>query len=350
VSRKPVRSSVEPLRTRHVFLDTEVYRRAGFNLHNTQFALLGDHVSAGRIVLHVTDVTLAEINRQLTESVHETASDAKRLSRDFNRLRQISGDDTPAIADIDGPSLAETAWKGFLDILLGKFGAHSILALQVPARKVFEAYFSGQPPFETRGSKEFPDAFVIEGLADYCASNGVTMYVVSGDNALRRAAGNKERLIALAGIEDVLAAATAEKTEELEPLVDDVFAAPGFDGQLTNAIAADLDFVNFVYYGTLTDGSVNRATLEEIVNVDDYRVAAFDGMTLGLILHVNTILNATVDYIDEEELRDKDADIIPTQLERSSITRANLKIYVSIDLTTLRFTETELLTKDIIVE
>ncbi len=58
---KPVRNPTEPLRTRHVFLDTEVYRRAGFNLSNTPFSLLAKQIESGRVVLHVTDITLAEI-------------------------------------------------------------------------------------------------------------------------------------------------------------------------------------------------------------------------------------------------------------------------------------------------
>lgn len=62
---KPARKPTEPLRTRHVFLDTEVYRRAGFNISNTQFALLGNEIDAGRVVLHFTDITLAEIQRRL---------------------------------------------------------------------------------------------------------------------------------------------------------------------------------------------------------------------------------------------------------------------------------------------
>ena len=44
----------------------------------------------------------------------------------------------------------------------------------------------GKPPSDERSSKEFPDAYVIEGLARYCKSDGITMYVVSGDAALRR--------------------------------------------------------------------------------------------------------------------------------------------------------------------
>lgn len=60
---KAVRNPTQPLRTRHLFLDTEVYRRAGFNISNTPFALLAKQIEEGCVALHVTDITLAEIHR-----------------------------------------------------------------------------------------------------------------------------------------------------------------------------------------------------------------------------------------------------------------------------------------------
>lgn len=349
---KPTRKPTEPLRTRHVFLDTEVYRRAGFNISNTQFALLAKEIDAGRIVVHFTDITLAEIQRQLTEEVVAKAAEAKRLARDFNRISQIAGRPNDTVREIDAQQLADAAWKGFLNTLITRLRGHSVLALDTPARIVFERYFAGLAPFEQRGSKEFPDAFVVEGIARYCTSNDISMYVVSGDAALRRAAESHAPLIPLQTLDEVLAAAATAAGEagDIEALVDEIFASPGFDDQVTAAIEADLDFVDFVYYGPLTDGNVVSTELNEIVSLDEYDVAAFDDSKIGLIIQVNATLDAKVRYFDEKELRDKDDDIIPTELETSSRIHARLKIYVSIDLRSLRFLESELLTRDIIVE
>ena len=347
---KPVRNPTEPLRTRHVFLDTEVYRRAGFNLSNTPFSLLAKQIESGRVVLHVTDITLAEIQRQLAESALVMAAEAKRLARDFNRISQLTGEVSITVSNVDGPALGERAWAGFIDALVKRFRSHSILALEIPARTVFDRYFAGTAPFDHRGSKEFPDAFVVEGLARYCKNNEISMYVVSGDAALRKAAGERETLIPLETIEDILAAATAEAGGDLEAIADEIFAAPGFDDQLTEALRADLDFVDFAYYGSLSDVSVLGAELDEIVSVDGYDVAAFDDAKIGLILLAITILAVQLRDLYETELRDKDDDIIPTVLETWAHTHARLKIYVSIDLGTLRFTESELLTRDVMVE
>jgi hypothetical protein len=347
---KPVRNPTEPLRTRHVFLDTEVYRRAAFNISNTPFALLAKQIEDGRVVLHTTDITLTEIHRQLKETAVAMAAEAKRLVRDFNRIAQLTGEDNVTVRDVDGSALGEKAWAGFVDVLVKRFRSHSVLALEVPARIVFDRYFDGRPPFDHRGSKEFPDAFIVEALARYCNSNEISMYVVSGDAALRKAAGEHDTLLPLETLEDVLAAATAEGGGDLEAIVDEIFAAPGFDEQLIEAIETDLDFVDFVYYGSLSDVSVLGAKLDEIVSVDGYDVAAFDDTKIGLILHANSILAARLRFVDETELRDEDDDVTPIELETWVHTHARLKIYVSIDLRTLRFMETELLTRDVIVE
>ena len=347
---KPVRNPTEPLRTRHVFLDTEVYRRAGFNISNTPFALLATKIEDGRIILHTTDITLAEIQRQLKEAAHAAAAEAKRLTRDFNRIAQLTGEDNVTVRDVDGPALGERAWAGFIDALVKRLRSQTVPALEIPARAVFDRYFAGTPPFDRRGSKEFPDAFVVEALARYCNNNDVSMYVVSGDVALRKAAAERDALLPLERIEDILAAATAEAGGDLEAIADDIFAAPGFDDQLTAAIQADLDFVDFTYYGSLSDVSILGGELDEVISVDGYDVAAFDDTKIGLILQANTILTVRLHYVDETELRDKDDDIIPTESETSVHTHARLKVYVSIDLRTLRFMETELLTRDLIVE
>lgn len=347
---KPTRKPTEPLRTRHVFLDTEVYRRAGFNISNTPFTLLAKQIESGRISLHVTDITLAEIQRQLKEAALIMAAEAKRLFRDFNRIAQLTGEDNLTVNNVDGSDLSEKAWAGFADVLVKRFRSHSISALELPGRVVFDRYFAGEPPFDRRASKEFPDAFVVEALARYCKGNEISMYVVSGDAALCRAAGEHAALLPLQTIEDLLAAATAEGGDDLEAVADEIFASPGFDGQLTDAIETDLDFVDFAYYGPLAEVSVLQAKLEEIVSIDDYAVAALDEARIGLILHTNAIVDVRLRYIDQTELRDQNDDVIPTELETWVRTHAQLKIYVSIDLRTLRFIETELLTRNVIVE
>lgn len=351
MATKPVLLPTEPLQTRHVFLDTEVYRRAGFNLSNSQFALLRKLVSEGRISMHTTDITLAEIRRQLSEEVGEKVAELTRLARDFRRLDQITGGPPLSILVPHTVTYSQSAWSGFLDGLLIGLHAHSVGATQVMARLVFEDYFNGKPPFSKRGSKEFPDAFVLRALAKFCAENSVKMYVVTGDRVMRDAAAQTENLLPLETIDDVLAAAAqVDAFPGLETLVEQVFDWPGFDQQLEDAIGADMIFLDLVYYGPLTDGLAREPELAEIIEVEDYKLVAHDGDKLGLIVEVTCFVRATVEYLDADELREKDDDVLPTRLTTSTRVQARLSVFLSVDLKTMAFNESELLTKELLIE
>jgi hypothetical protein len=169
--------------------------------------------------------------------------------------------------------------------------------MRVPPRKIFEKYFAGTAPFSKRGSKEFPDAFVTEALADYCAKHQIKMYVVSGDVAFREAAAAHESLIPLVTINELLASCVAETDIDLEPIVDAIFSHPAFDDQLINALNENVPYLDGVYFGTFDDGEVRDIALDEVMAVDGYSLAAIDTDSISLIVDIPSVLRATVDYM-----------------------------------------------------
>ncbi len=236
-------------------------------------------------------------------------------------------------------------WRGFLDVVVSELSADNILAMQVPPRKIFEKYFAGEAPFSKRGSKEFPDAFVTEALADYCTKHQIKMYVVSGDIAFREAAATHPALIPLITINELLASCVAEADIDLEPIVDAIFSHPAFEDQLINALTEDVTFLDGVYFGTLDDGEVRDITLDEVMAVDGYSLAAIDTDSISLIVNVPCVLGATVDYMYfERDYSDEGPDYATTATEHLS-QHNSLKLYLRIDKDTGRFMETEMLTK-----
>ncbi|UWU12797.1 PIN domain-containing protein [Rhizobium sullae] len=344
MSSKPTRQEVRPLKTRHVFLDTEVYRRAGYNVRNSQFKVFGDYILAGKLVLHTTDITYAEVSRQIMELVSERAARLKKIAHDFQRMSQLSNA-FPKLSEVDEKELGQSLWKAFLDVIINDFNANHILAQQIPVRRIFEKYFAGAAPFAKRGSKEFPDAFMVEALADFCAENSARMYVISGDAQLRSAAGSHPALIPLGSIDDLLASCAAESDIDLEPLVDQLFEHPGFDDQLFEVLSNEAPYLEGLYFGDLTDGSVKDIWLDEILAVDGYTLAAVDDIFVSLILDVPCVLQASVDYIYEDpDVEEGDAQYVTTATDSIS-GNVHLKVYLRIDTSTARFVEKELLTK-----
>ncbi|PSS62176.1 hypothetical protein C6558_23700 [Ensifer sp. NM-2] len=349
MTSKPTRQAAQPLKTRHVFFDTEAYRRAGFNLRNSQFKTFGEYVEAGRLSLHTTDITFMEINRQIAEDVTEKTGRLNKIARDFGRMAQIAPG-MPTLPKIDEGELTRSTWRGVLDILVSEFSANHILALDVHPRKIFEKYFAEVAPFAKRGSKEFPDAFIVEALADYCSKHQMKMYVVSGDTAFRDAAASHTSLIPLASIDELLASCVAESDADIEPLVDAIFDEPYFDYQLIQTLQEQSDYLEGLYFGDLVDGTVKAIFVDEVLAVDGYTLAAIDDDSISLILEVPCILRATVGYLYVDlDVEEGDAEYVTSATE-SVRNRAHLKLYVRIDKKTTEFKEKELLTKRAIFE
>lgn len=349
VTTKPARQKAEPLRTRHVFFDTEVYRRAGFNVRNSQFSAFAKYVGAGRLSLHTTDITFAEINRQITEDAADKVSRLNKIGKDFGRISQFS-DDVPKLPEVDQNALAKSMWSGVVDVLVHDFSANHIIAMNVPPRKIFDKYFAGKAPFAKRGSKEFPDAFIVEALGDYCAKHQIKMYVVSGDAALREAAGSHSAFIPLTSIDELLAACAAEADVDLEPLAEALFGLPDFDEQLIHALNDESGYMEGIYFGTLDDGTISEIFVDEIKAIDGYTLAAIDSDSVSLILEMPCILRATINYVYvDPDVSEEDGSYV-TPATDSSRAHVELKLYVRFDRATGKFLETELLTKRAIFE
>ena len=108
--------------------------------------------------------------------------------------------------------------------------------------------------------------------------------------------------------------------------------------------------MELTYIGTLENGALRNARIKEIVAVDDYRLVSIDDGALGLILQVYIELEAELRYLDFDEMRDGDDDVIPTTLETCIRTSTHINIFVSVDTSTFTFKETELLTLDLFID
>lgn len=107
VAEKKKQKTATPLETRHVFLDTEVYNKLKHNAANRALTLLAEHIAAHRIVLHVTDINLAEIKRQIAEEVEQTRAALTRIEKDLTRWRHLDSSITQ-VPNVDASSERST--------------------------------------------------------------------------------------------------------------------------------------------------------------------------------------------------------------------------------------------------
>lgn len=346
---KPVRP--QPLETRHVFLDTQVYRRLHHNVANPALATLARHIADRALVLHITDITLLEIRRQIAEDVATKARDLATIEKSFRRWRH-SSKGLPEHASVDPVVIAADLFRHFAKAVVEDWAAIVHRAQELPASTIFADYFARNPPFDQDGSKEFPDAFMVKALEQWCASNGALLHVVTQDTAMSRAVNCSAPLRHIATLEELLSRASVQPDVDLEAVADAVVAAPGFDGALERLIEDIGDELIFDYRGDLPDAEIVGQSTEAIEAVTDYSIAWVGTKSVCMILTVVTEILVEVQYedrslamYDREDDRWFGGETASTELS----TKVPLELFVEVELDNFRVISSELLRTDYFV-
>jgi hypothetical protein len=298
-SAKQQHHPAEPLASRHVFLDTQVYRALGHNPSNPALTLLRQHINFHRVVLHTTDITLLEVKRQLCELVLKRQRELRDIEKHLARWRKSSPRLVPNITvEFDAEALSAELFREFECFLLHECNAEVHRALAIAPAVVFGTYFDRKPPFDGEFSKEFPDAFVVEALRQWCREKGDRMLVVTEDKAMTRAVSADRHLLALKDIHEVLAQAGADLGADGEVAAEAVLRKPAFESSLETALRAQMKELTYVYYGELIDGEAYEGELRSVEEVADWSVVGLSNSRVSLILNARLNVRVEVQYED----------------------------------------------------
>ena len=176
------------LKTRNVFIDTSVFVNENFGLRSAAFRPLLSLARMGSVFVKLTNVTLNEVETKIRESIHAASRELHQKRREVRVLRNFEDGRFACLFDpLDPDPLARQLWEQ-LEHELQESAVQVLDAFQVPPAHVFKSYFGGQPPFGPgRKKNEFPDAFVIRALEDWCRKERESMYVVSSDSHMQSA-------------------------------------------------------------------------------------------------------------------------------------------------------------------
>ena len=299
-SANSTQKGASALVTHHVFLDTQVYRALGHNPDSPPLLALQDHVSADRLVLHITDITLAEIERQLVDFAGEAAAVIKKAARQFGgwkkRLPKTMAGDVPSF---DQVKVAKAAFKQFRQRAQEDWRVVHHAATAVAAVDVFKDYFRRKPPFEDQGSKEFPDAFVVRSLEDWCKKNDERMYVIGADKAMAAAVQGSTVLLHMQSLPELLQSVAATESPDVIAEANALLERPELCNMLRKEIGGKIDDLIPIYVGgDLADGEVSGHELNGEIEVDDYKVLAASDQDISVLLRVTVPLKVTIDYED----------------------------------------------------
>jgi hypothetical protein len=205
----------------------------------------------------------------------------------------------PQVPTVDAAALAQAAVPAFRSTIQIEWSARTHNATAVDPRVIFEKYFHRKPPFDATKSKEFPDAFVIEALANWCKENRATMYVVTTDAAAARAAGETGVLIPVKGLQELLAIATEAETPELTSTIDEVIECQEFRDELQEYISKHFGWLGTIYSGNYIDGEIIYTGVVDDVGILKFSIISADEDTVGTIFSVRVPVDVTFQYVDE---------------------------------------------------
>ncbi len=342
------------LKTRHVFLDTEIYRRYGHNLNDkvlqTLLKLTKDQVCA----LHITDITLSEIARQIADFATEVAqavNKGNRQLKNWRAVRTLHSTPEKVPDDVDAADLAQKAVSQFNFLMTVEWKPTKHDALGIAPKDIFESYFRRDPPFDKNDSKEFPDAFVVMALDRWCERQHQKMYVVTKDKAMLRAVEQTKTLIAVPTLEDYLALRV--ENPKIIKKVERILESPAWDN-VEDTVRSQIGQLGTIYAGSLHDGEVvDHEVGNGPVELVDFDVISASDEKIELVAKVEVPVAFDVQYLDtssawwDSEEKDYYGGEKATETFEQDVT---LSLLIVIDLEDETIAEVNILTRDIHLE
>ena len=325
------------LETRNIFLDTEVFRSNGHNLNTNIMKLLGSYVADGIFVLHTTDVTLREVGRQIDAMETDLTNRANRVVKDLRRWNnryRFAHHHLPVPDPLSEPAQPSVTYGDFKWILRQDWNAHVHSAVDIPIESVLDQYFNRHAPFDKEGSKEFPDAIALLALQNWCARAQQSVYVVSKDEAVQRAADGRDHLIAIDSLEHLFALVAAAQDHDIADTISEAFDEPPLHHELQDTLSKSIGWIGVLYDGDKHDADVTVIEIVELKKIEDITVLRVDQDRVSCVAHVKLLVSAEIDYEDvSEAMWDKEdgryfgAESVVTEIQDS----VTAKIFVELE-------------------
>lgn len=197
----------QTLKTPLVFMDTEAFDKVKLKFTSFSFGLLRELHEVNRITIYLTDITLKEVEAHISEKVDQIYESIKKLKDNLSLLENF--DEYSQIFNFDKDLCLALYHRALSHFLRGGYLGNDIPIISVSEyasiTSVFNKYFSQQPPFNNGKKKyEFPDAFVIEALEQWCKKNNKLMYIISRDSDMKKACLSSNYLLSIETVDEFL--------------------------------------------------------------------------------------------------------------------------------------------------
>ncbi len=251
------------LKTRNVFLDTQVYFASGFNLRKTSLARLKELCQAKSVKLYVTDIVKSECRSHLQEAIKKAINGLRTFQRHGVILKNVRSNGLkPFFAELEEEAIQKQAWSQFEDYLFS-CGAVEVSCRDANPEEVFDLYFRGAPPFGAGKKKsEFPDAFSFWSVSHAVGDD--KCYLITGDSDGKDL--EDQRLIQIDSLEkflDLFNRAEEALTEQLAEALSN--AKNQLEREISEALEWNGAYSDVEPDAEVTEFSVENVEVEEIL-------------------------------------------------------------------------------------
>jgi hypothetical protein len=281
------------LKTKNVFLDTEVFEASNFNFSSRSLGELLRLAQADRVNVFLTNITLGEVQAHIVEKIDKASGKLKQFRNEEGRILQNVAGYEAISAKVDKPKCIDEV-KGKFQEFLENAKATVIGIESVKPEGVFRDYFDLKPPFgEGRKKEEFPDAFAQQALMDWCESNHTEMYVISANKDWHC---QKNYLIPLTKLDEFVDAAVRDEAgEEFAERILEIYQKHLH--KVEKAIKEAFEGSEF--YTSDVDGDVDEVNITTII-MDEPLVLEVNETLASISVDVEVEYVADVSYLNDD--------------------------------------------------
>lgn len=267
----------------NVFLDTEVFVEAHFDYTSRHFRAIREYSNSGLISPFLTDVTLREVRAKIREQLEAALN---------HRPAAILGNSSlPSVLALHAEIPLDVIEAELLQQLDDYLEAAESVVLPVgPAalKPVLDRYFSSMPPFGVGKRKaEFPDAFALETLSNWCFEEDALMAVATRDRGMIECCEGSALLVGFEGIASYLDALASRDAALSQHVRESIWT---MESEIIEGVRDAFPALSVTAKGGFTEVEVERLDLRDAEFHGDpeivYLTSAEASVELPIVFHV----------------------------------------------------------------
>jgi hypothetical protein len=300
-----------------------------FNYLSKPFRILTSLAAKDEVQVYATDITVREVLAHVTEGVVEVVRAHKKFAQVARILRNSKQKaSTQVLAPPDADAVKAELISQF-ETFLKEAKATVLPTDNMKAGPVFDAYFHLKPPFGVGKKKdEFPDAFSLATVKEWCEENDEEIYVISADGDLQSACGEDGPLYSLPKLSDFLNV-IASDDEAMAAFLQREIAQreQEIKKQIGEMFESDVGFILEDQDGDVVEVTVSDVTLGEVEILETTNEHA------DLEIEATINFNADLSYVDQDNSiwDSEDKTFIITEYAKETVKREeSVRVEISV--------------------